>query len=303
MQLKRATVLMILMMVCFTACEQEMPGGILYEAAGYDFAYRLAKPDQTWKLPLSLVEISGIATIDADRLACVQDEKGVIFVFNVKSGAVEREILFGDNGDYEGIEVVDRDAWILKSNGTLTHVPDFLQDGQLSVSNYPTALSRKNDTEGLAYDPMTGNLLIACKEHPFLDKRAESGFRAVYSFHSESFSLDHNPLFLISTDTLQLYREKGVAGRPGGLPLTGKGEKAFQPSGIAIHPVSGDIFILASVGKLLVVLSRGGEILALADLRTAHFPKPEGICFGSDGTLFISSEGSLNSGTIHQFKP
>jgi hypothetical protein len=33
-----------------------------------------------------------------------------------------------------------------------------------SIKEYSTSLDKKNDTEGLAYDPVSGDLLIACKK-------------------------------------------------------------------------------------------------------------------------------------------
>src|SRR4030095_138943 len=37
---------------------------------------------QTWELPADLMEVSGIAYIDDQRFACIQDEAGTIFIFN-----------------------------------------------------------------------------------------------------------------------------------------------------------------------------------------------------------------------------
>src|SRR5690349_24566570 len=38
--------------------------------------------NKKWELPSSLKEISGIATMDHSRIACVQDESGTIYAFN-----------------------------------------------------------------------------------------------------------------------------------------------------------------------------------------------------------------------------
>lgn len=279
--------LTILCSSCFTACSQDKNSYILYEGPGYDFPYQPDKPDRSWKLPIELVEISGLSYIDDHRLACVQDENGIIYIFSLKAGVVESKIEFGDNGDYEGIEIIDKDAWVLKSNGTLFRITDFLVKNGSVVSKYSTALSGKNDTEGLAYDPVNNSLLIACKEHPFLNEEPGKDFKAIYSFNLETSLMDTKPFLMINPDTFKSYT----------------GKVSFKPSGIAIHPVSGDIFIIGSVGKLLLVLSRTGEMLAMINLSPMIFPQPEGICFSQEGKLFIASEGAGRGGTILEFDP
>src|SRR5688572_863103 len=58
---------------------------------------------QKWEMPEILKEVSAIAYVDAQRFACVQDELGKIFIFNTSTKKIEKEIAFGDTGDYEGI--------------------------------------------------------------------------------------------------------------------------------------------------------------------------------------------------------
>jgi hypothetical protein len=226
-------IFILLFLAWLTGCSQDNSKNILFERPGYVFPYQLAEPSQTWKLPFELVEISGLGFIDDQRLACVQDEKGIIFIFNLDEGIVESEIVFGEDGDYEGIEIVGRDAWILKSNGTLFRVADFLEKKGSDVKKFPTALSGKNDTEGLAFDPLNQNLLIACKEHPFLDESDGRNSKAIYSFSIESGNLDTKPFLIINPDTLRSHTGKVV----------------FKPSGIAIQPVTGHIFILVQQAK------------------------------------------------------
>jgi uncharacterized protein YjiK len=84
---------------------------------------------------------------------------------------------------------------------------------------------------------------------------------------------------------------------------TDKGGKEFRPSGIAIHPLTGDMYIIASQGKKLLVLAEDGHKKAIIDLDPSLYTQPEGICFTHQGELFISSEGNGKSGYILQFSP
>jgi uncharacterized protein YjiK len=287
MQVKQRLILLFLVLSFLTCCSQDNNKFSRFEKPGYRFPYQLAEPDKSWKLPPALVEISGLGFAGDQRLACVQDELGEIYLFDLKSGKVEKMIAFGDPGDYEGIEIVGKDAWVLKSNGTLYRVADYLENADPVVKKFTTGLSGKNDTEGLAYDPVTRNLLIACKEFPFLGEEKETGFKAIYRFNLETKQLDETPFLLISPDTFSFY----------------KGNNTFKPSGIAIHPATGDLFILGSAGKLLLVFSGKGELLAMVKLDGKLFRQPEGICFSPEGVLYIASEGDGLEGMIYKFDP
>jgi uncharacterized protein YjiK len=275
----------ILLFSCLAGCSQDNNTAVLFEKPGYQFPYELTKPVQTWKLPSELIEISGVAYIDNQRLACVQDEKGIIYIFNQGSGKIESQVVFGEDGDYEGIDIVGNDAWVLKSNGMLVKVENYLLEANPVVKKFKTALSGKNDAEGLAYEPVSNNLLVACKENPFLEGKDGAGYRAVYRFSLETLLLDLKPYLLVNQDSISYY----------------KGNTAFSPSGIAVQPVTGNIFIIGSAGKLLLVYSGKGEMLAMIPLSPMMFPQPEGICFSPDGTLYISNEGAGRAGTILKF--
>jgi len=307
MQFKQIIILLLFCLADFLCFPQEEDKNKLFEHANFNFPYELDQPDKSWELPKKLEEISGLGYIDKHRLVCVQDEKGNIYIFNLKSGEVERKVEFGDDGDFEGIEIVNKNAWVLKSNGTLYEVKDFLKDKEPQVKKYKTALSAKNDTEGLCYDPISNNLLIACKGNPFVDKKSGKEFKAIYTFDLKTKLLKSKPIFLIEMDTIKFYKNYNTMSEMGIEVLAylddSKGDLSFQPSGIAIHPITGNFYVLGSVGKLLLVFSREGEMLAIIDLKSKVHPQPEGICFSPDGTMYISNEGDGGDGTILKFKP
>ena len=296
----------LLLLIVLSASTQELDKYKLFETDGYNFPYDLSEPDEKWELPKSLVEISGLSVVDENRLACIQDEKGNIYIFNIQSGEVEQKIDFGDDGDYEGIEIIGNNAWILKSNGTLYEVMNYLDVGNPTSHRYPTELSKKNDAEGLAYDPVLNSLLIACKGHPFLDKKEGKEFKALYSFNLKTKKLNLKPVLLIEMDTIKYYKNYNTMTYLGIELLAyfddSKGDLSFQPSGMAIHPLSGNFYVMGSVGNLMMVFSRQGNLLAMIKLRSKYHPQPEGMCFTADGTLYISNEGDEKKATILKFE-
>ncbi|MFK5855251.1 MAG: SdiA-regulated domain-containing protein [Bacteroidota bacterium] len=306
MLFKRVLILPILFLIYATTFSQKSEKYKLFEQVNYIFPYQLDKPDKTWKLPKKLIEISGLSFINKNRLACVQDEKGNIYIFDLKTGEVDKKIEFGNDGDYEGIEIIENDAWILKSNGTLFKVKNYIKHKDPHIKKYPTVLSGKNDAEGLTYDLINNSLLIACKGHPFVDERDGKEFKAIYAFDLETKQLGSEPFLLIEMDSIKFYKNYNTMARMGIELLayfdSSKGDASFQPSGIAINPITGNIFILASVGNLMTVFSSDGKMLAMIELSTKIHPKPEGICFSPNGTLYIANEGDNSYGTILKFE-
>lgn len=307
MLFKRLIIILLTSIISCAAMTQDEEKYVLFMHPDFHFPYEVWEPDASWKLPKKLIEISGLSYIDEDRLACVQDEKGNIYIFNVSTGEVERKISFGEDGDYEGIEVIGNDAWILKSNGTLIEVKNFMEVTPSSVQKFKTGLTRKNDAEGLAYDPLTDHLLIACKGHPFIEEEEGKEFKAIYNFNLDTKKLDLEPQHLVEMDTIKYYKNYNTMTQLGVELLAyfdhSKGDLSFQPSGIAIHPITGNMYLIGSVGNLLMVFDRDGRMLAMIKLRSKYYFQPEGICFSPDGTLYISNEGDEEPATILKFKP
>src|SRR4051812_369285 len=53
---------------------------------------------QNWDLPAELKEVSGIAYMGKDRIACIQDEEGTIFIYNKTANKIEKTVSFASPG-------------------------------------------------------------------------------------------------------------------------------------------------------------------------------------------------------------
>ena len=269
--------------------------------------YQLDLPDTVWQLPAELREISGLAIFNETTIAAVQDEDARIYLLDNSSGKTISIHDFGPKGDYEGIAMVDSTAWVLKSNGNLYRVENFRQPHPV-VTKYKTPLSAANNAEGLAYDPETHSLLIACKGKPNLEKGEKyEGFKAIYSFDLDELRLRTTPAYLIDLSVIEAFRARGAI-REFYIKATKKSGLIsdalfFEPSGIAIHPQNNHLYVISHTAKLLLVISREGNIADIKMLPPRLFNQPEGICFANDGTLYISNEGGKGSASILRFKP
>jgi uncharacterized protein YjiK len=234
--------------------------------------YNLESPDHEYSLPNKLKEISGLSTFSDNEIICVNDEQGKIFVYDFNKEKITNTLEFGKAADYEGVEIVGNIVYVLNSNGKIKA----FNMNTLEAENINCSQSEVDEYEGLGYDNSTNSLLLAAKEM--------KGNKKIYSYDLGQKSL--NVRFEISENLI----DKNGFGRE------------FKPSGIAIHPTTGHIFILASSGKKLLVLDADGTKIKQYNLAEKLFPQPEGICFNTQGDLFISNEGKTGQSNILVFK-
>jgi uncharacterized protein YjiK len=281
--------LITLMAFSFHSCLQKP-----VHSAG--FPYDLSMPEKIFELPHSLREISGITFYNDRKMACIQDEKGKIYIYNLKKQDVKESVDFGSDHDYEGIALVNDTFFVLHSTGTLFEIIHFDSDSQQTI-RINTFLKKENNTEGLCYDSFTNSLLIACKG--VSHKKEKTDIKEIYRYNLPEQTLDSKPAYKIHVSDIEKYfHEHGMA-----VPASEKENSFFEPSEIAVHPVTHDIYLLSSVGKILIILDRNGAILEAATFSADIAAHPEGMTFSADGNLFISSEGKGDKKVILEYKP
>jgi uncharacterized protein YjiK len=232
---------------------------------------------EKWDLPAVLREVSGIAYLDKDRFACVQDEAGSIYIFNKASGQVEKEIAFSGAGDFEGLTLNGITAYVIRSDGALFEV----NMDTKKTSEYKTGLPPASNIEGLCFDAGNNRLLIAGKA---VDENY-AGYKVVYAFDLVNKHIEKSPVYKINMEEKLL--QNNLTRKKASLPL----------SEIAINPVTHDIFITDGPNSRLLILDKSAGVKKLYELGS-HFAQPEGITFSPQGDLYISNEGKHGAGNI-----
>lgn len=240
--------------------------------------YRFDEPVASFSLPDELKEISGLTVLDERHLGAVQDEEGTLYVLDFETGSIAALMSFGPPGDYEGVALANGRLFTLRADGMLVEVEGW-EGGDTRTREHDTDLGRDCDAEGLGFDESGGRLLIACKEE---GKDGLGDRRAVYAFDLATGSLSPEPAFVLD-------------------PAEVRGAKRLKPSAVAVHPVSGHVFLLCSVGKELVAFSPGGALAGSWDLAKAGFEQPEGLAFLPNGDAFIASEGDDDPPVLKRF--
>ncbi len=260
-----------------------------YDVQADSLPYDLQNPSVVINLVSEdLKEISGLSPTDEPGIFCaIADEKGEIFFIDGNGGGtIVQRVLFRDKGDFEAVEKVGKCLYAAKSNGDVFEIGCWEKNNP-KATVYETPLTKEDDVEGLCYDSLRNALLIACKGVP------DSAYaRKVYAFDLKSKQLIETPVFTIDpleVNLLVAYSDEDKA-------------HFFSPSGIAVHPLNGDVYIVSSALKRLVVLDyKTGKIRFAIRLNKKLLPQPEGIAFDRAGNLYLSSEGKKGEGLLYRF--
>ncbi|MBS1920720.1 MAG: SdiA-regulated domain-containing protein [Bacteroidetes bacterium] len=243
------------------------------------YNYDLSHPSKKWILPGDLKEISGQAWVDKNHILAIEDLHPILYLVKMDNKAiVEKRIPFkkisGKKTDIEDVALVKNTAYALWSHGVLFKIKNWQTEPK--VKKIETPLSKENNTEGLCYDPVSYNLLIACKNESDVEDQKKST-RSIFEFDLKADTLITDPFMLIRKKDFKKFADEKLG---------------FFPSAIAVHPVTHDIYILSTKEtKCMAVYSYKGELKSFQLIDKNLLLQPEGICFAPDGTLYISSEG------------
>ena len=212
--------------------------------------------------------------LDGDRMACIQDEDGIIFVFDLETSEIIQKHKFAISGDYEAMTFLNNEYWVAESNGELFNISDLdTPDGELE--GFQLDFEYRNNIEGMAAAG-DGKLWLAVKERN-LDMKGD--YKGIYAFDPATKELNREPVAKIqySDPKFDVLR-------------TDNPRKLIRPSDIAFHPTSGYLYILDAEFPKLIIADKSGKIKKLYLLDPAEFEQPEGIAFSKSGRLFISNE-------------
>lgn len=225
-----------------------------------------------------LLEISGIFYLPDGRIAAHNDEKGSVFLFNLQNGEHET-IKFSGKADYEDIVRYGEYYYILESNGDLHKVE---VSAPYTATMFKFLDIKRIELESLYIDSIANRLVTLTKNH----RNAEKEILA-YAFDLKSRQFIEQPVYRIPmADIFSRMQDNTVE---------------FKPSAAALHPIENKIYVIASIGKAMLVCSMEGKVEHVYKLNPTQFPQPEGITFAPNGDMYISNEGLQGKATILKF--
>ncbi|BDD11884.1 hypothetical protein FUAX_43160 (plasmid) [Fulvitalea axinellae] len=241
--------------------------------------YDVREPAAEIKMPNSLEEVSGIAHYKGDTVVMVQDEKGFVYFYDLSVRAVVKKEHFYKAGDYEGVTVVGDDIYVTNSKGDIFFFDARTYNG-LHGNVQQTRLTKDHNVEGLT-KLNNDSLLVALKGSP----KKKALVRNVYSFDLKSKKMSKEPYLVVDPEEIAEFIGE---------------RRLIKPSGVAVHPLTGDIYILAHIGKVLAVYDRDSrQLKQVQRLSRKQHRQPEGICFMPNGDMLIANEGDGKHGRVY----
>jgi len=246
--------------------------------------YNLNRPS-TIKLPEYLNEISGVAYYPKDKsVFAISDEKAWLYKIFLSGGMEIEKWKFSDKADYEDIVLVDSTFYVLQSKGNIISLR-FVSPDSIDVKEYKLQTEGKNEFEILYFDKDQNRLVLLCKDCETDDKNSLTA----WGFDLASSTFSKSPAYVIDVKKIEdLMQEKKLK---------------FKPSAAAIHPLTGQLYIISSVNKVLVVADKNGTPQKIYRLNPELYKQPEGLTFSPEGHLIISNEsGGTGAANIEIFK-
>ncbi|HYK47678.1 MAG TPA: SdiA-regulated domain-containing protein [Parafilimonas sp.] len=234
---------------------------------GYDLNH-----PTTVRLPTQLDEISGIIYYPKDTgVFAISDATGSLYKIFPDRNTTVQKWKFGDNEDYEDVQLVDSVFYVLSSKGNLVSIRFSGHDSlQTSSFKFP---DKKNEFESLYYDSSLRKLVLICKDCHDDKKNSVSS----WSFDIDHQAFDKGP---VTIDVDKIADDLNLK------------DVNFKPSGAAINPLTHELFIISSVNKALVITDMNGHFKKVYPLSSRLYKQPEGIAFTPKGDLLISNESS-----------
>jgi uncharacterized protein YjiK len=255
--------------------------------AAADAGRAQSAPVAMWTLPPELREISGLTLTGDGHLLAHGDEVAIISEIDPKTGIVLKRFALDDNphGDFEGITTAGTDIYLLQSNGRLLKFTAGADGDRVPYAKYDTRLGKECEFEGVAFEPDSSRLLLACK-------------RVLRKGQSDQLVIYRLPLPI--TDSAQL----SVLAIPMAEVIGSNRWKRFHPSDIAIDPTTGNYVLVSAQEKGLVVIAPDGQVVRSEPLPKGH-SQAEGVAVTKDSILIVSDEATQKPAaiTLYRWRP
>lgn len=204
----------------------------------------------------------------------INDEKGKVYLIDTAAFRIKEEIKFGEKGDYEECIVVNDRWYVLRSDG---HLYGMTYDGAgvKDISEY-TYEGKTAEFEAMYWDK-TNNRIVLVVKNAKKDHKNQTAYGYAFDLASKQFV--ETPVFTLP------WQDIAAAGK---IKIN-----SFHPSAAAVHPITGELYVLASIEKMLVVLDKQTlKVKGVYFLDSKLCRQAEGLAFDPHGNMYISDEAA-----------
>ncbi len=276
--MRNLTIILFFFTFLFLSCEQKKFEKTTNNILDDDFRFDLKSPFKKFELPDVLREISGINAVNDSLIACINDEIGVVYFYNLNSNEIDHKIKFTGKGDFEDLVVVNDTIYILESNGTIWEIQNYKKNPR--VESYFLLIEPPFELEGLARQ---GDRLFVAAKYFHKKERGFKGQLPVWKL---------SPGFQI---------EKSFFSLPDLIKAPGGHTTAFNTSALLYDELTDHWFCLSTNENVFIQCGNNGDLISIQGLSDKIFLQPEGMCFTISGDLLISNEGKGGNANILLF--
>lgn len=234
--------------------------------------YDLNHP-QVLTLPDDLDEISDLAYNAEDKtIYAIHDDNGFLYSIQLTPTLTITKQDFHKSRDFEGVALYNNKVFALNSNGNIKAF-SYINNKVSDLQDLKFPYKGKNEFESLYFDKVRKKLTIICKNCS-KDKKDEV---SAFVLDPQSYQYDKAAFSINAAQIADKLGEKSIS---------------FRPSAAEIHPLTGDLYIVSSINKLLVVADPNGKVKAVYKLDADIFKQPEGLTFLPNGDMLISNEAA-----------
>lgn len=279
----------------FTACNNNT----VSETVKGRIHYRFDSVASEIQLPEELKEISGIKLADTNTFVAIDDNRSALFLVDATTGQTREIKIQGAYRNFEDVEVLGSKIYILQGNGEILELDQPLPADSLiqPVAVYQNKLEDA-DCEGLFYDHKTQRMLVAYKNYG-----KDHSYKPIYAFYPANRHFSANPIISLSIADMKesmFHTDFEKFSLKVNEKIKGK-KQLFEPSAIAIHPLSSDIYVLSAKNSLLAVYDSKWRLTGVYALPVNRTQQCEGLCFDSAGNIYISNEARSKPANIIKF--
>lgn len=274
------TLLCFIIIPFLSGCRSKQDSTSFTSPAGYN----LNRPI-VYKLPPFMDEISGISYNARDNsVLAINDEAGWLFKVHLKDDLDIQKWQYAKGADFEDLVRIDSVFYVLVSTGDIIRFRFFTPDS-VQVKKFEFPVQGRNEFEILYHDNTKKQLVLLCKDCEADDKNSLTAY---------AFSLDSNAYSAAPTYVMDIRKIE---------ELMDEKKLRFKPSAAAVHPLTGELYVVSSINKVLVVADLNGVPKAVYKISPKLYKQPEGITFTPRGDLLISNESAdIGAANILLFK-
>jgi hypothetical protein len=251
-----------------------------------DGYFDLESPSTVNSFPMGIDAFSDVTMLDSTHIVGINTMNGNVVLIDLNSNSISNQLSLSSEFQFVDIARMDSTLILLDSGNKLHFLlPPYDSTSLISMNetkeNFPTS--------GICFHESTKRLFLL-SEVKELEEGQISCF--LYAFNLNKRQFKEDPLFEINTSAIETFALNN------NLPLPKKtlsfdGDSleglSFNPSAIAVHPKTNEIYVLSTDDRSLVVFNQFGEVMNFTTLNAVLFSKPTGMTFQDNGDLLITN--------------